>query len=226
MRKSIWFWLYFFVAIIVAIYFSTRIAMTLMGRGPISTVHNISITATVPDKDLSQLAAAAAIAPGTSSYSVSLDAMRERIGAVPGVKNTAVRRMPNGNIAVRVEMHRAVAQWFDGDNYFPLSADGTIVMRPSDTRDAAGVVFRGPVPDDISEITANATHLAEHLDYLEWIEDRRWNIYTTGGITIMLPEKNPGTAIGTLMVLNKNHGILSKNINVIDMRDDARILIK
>lgn len=226
MKKSVWFWLCFVVAIVIATYFSTRIAMTLMGRGPAGVVHNISITARTPDKDLSQLAAAAAIAPGTSSYAVDLDAIRQRISAVPGVRNAAVRRMPNGNLAVRVEMHRAVAQWFDGENYFPLSADGTIVQRPSDTRDVAGVVFRGPVPDDISDITAAATNMAEKLEYMEWIENRRWNMHTTGGITVMLPEQNPGAAIGALNVLDKNHAILDRKINVVDMRDDARVLVK
>jgi len=64
------------------------------------------------------------------------------------------------------------------------------------------------------------------LDYLEWIENRRWNLHTTGGITIMLPEQNPVDAIGQLVSLNNNHNILSRKINLIDMRDSARILVK
>ena len=88
------------------------------------------------------------------------------------------------------------------------------------------MVFRGNVPNDITEITNTAHNLVEKLDYLEYIEDRRWNLYTTDGITVMLPEKDPSAAIASLMILDKNHKILSKDINVIDMRDDARILVK
>jgi cell division septal protein FtsQ len=51
-------------------------------------------------------------------------------------------------------------------------------------------------------------------------------MYTNDGITIMLPEKNPLAAIGTLISLNTNHNILSKDIKLIDMRDSARILVK
>ena len=134
--------------------------------------------------------------------------------------------MPNGNLKVKVEMHHAVAQWTDGQAYFPLSADGTIVKRPSDTRDAASVLFRGTLPADISEITKSAHNMIGKLDYLEWIESRRWNMQTLGGITVMLPEDNPAAAIATLMVLDEKHGLLSRNISVIDMRDDARILVK
>ena len=64
------------------------------------------------------------------------------------------------------------------------------------------------------------------LDYLEWVEGRRWNLHTNGGITVMLPEKNPTDAIGSLIVLNNNHKILSKKIKVLDLRDSSRILVK
>ena len=77
----------------------------------------------------------------------------------------------------------------------------------------------------IGYITASQKLLGQ-VDYLEWIENRRWDLHTTGGITIMLPEQSPETAIGTILVLNKNHNLLSKSIKVIDMRDDARILVK
>ena len=200
--------------------------MTTTGHGDLARVRNISISADKNDKDLSALATAASIAPGTRSYSVNLENMNARIASTPGVKESAVRRMPNGNLVVRVSMHTAVALWTNGEHYYPLSADGTIVNRPTDTRDDAHVVFRGPVPKDITEITNAAHNLVGILDYIEWIENRRWNLYTTGGITIMLPEHDPIIAIGTLINLNNNHKILARDIHVIDMRDHARILIK
>ena len=226
MKRSIWFWLYFSLAIILAIYFSVRIIMTTTGHGSLSRVHNISITADIKNKDLSALAAAASIAPGTTSYSVDLSALNARIGNVPGVHKSAVRRMPNGNLSVRVSLHRAVALWTDGEHFFPLSADGTIVNQPTDTRNIGNVVFRGTIPADIRDITNAAHNLVGDIDYLEWIEGRRWNIHTMGGITVMLPESDPISAIGTLITLNNNHKILGKQIKTIDMRDAARILVK
>ena len=226
MKKSLWFWLCFCVAIIFAIYFSVRIVMTGMGRGTNAYVTNISISADQSDKDLSAIVAAATIAPNTRTYSIDLDMLNERVSKVPGVKKSAVRRMPNGNISVRVALHRAVALWTDGQNFFPLSADGTIVNKPTDVRDASHVVFRGKLPNDITQITNVAHNLVGDLDYMEWIENRRWNMYTNGGITIMLPEENPVAAIGTLISLNNNHNILDKDIKLIDMRDSARILVK
>ena len=226
MKRSIWFWLYFFIAIVLAVYLSTRIILTYTGRGPNANIRTISLSADTPNKDLTQIATAIAIAPNTHSYQARLDEINQRIMATPGVRNSSVRRMPNGNLSVRVQLHQAVAQWTDGEMYYPLSADGTIVNRPSDTRTAGTVVFRGELPPDVSEITNTAMGIIDNLDYIEWIENRRWNVHTTGGITIMLPEKNPETAMASLIVLDKNHQILSKDLEIIDMRDDARILVK
>ena len=185
MKRNIWFWLYFIVAIILAIYFSVRIIMIGTGHSPISYVRNISISADQNNKDLSALAAAAQIAPNTRTYSIDLDEMNKRIGAVPGVKESAVRRMPNGNLIVRAKLYHAVALWSDGEMYFPLSADGTIVNQPTTERNMANVVFRGTVPSDISRITDVAHNLVGRLEYIEWIENRRWNVHTTNGIKIM-----------------------------------------
>lgn len=226
MKRTIWFWLYFIIAILLAIYFSVRIIMTTMGHTTVSRVHSISISADVRDKDLSALATAAAIAPGTGAFSVDLDALNARVGAVPGVRASAVHRRADGNLVVRVKLYRAVALWTDGQNYFPLSADGTIVNQPNAERKSGTVLFRGPLPSDVGEITNVAHNLIGNLDYMEWIENRRWNLITTGGTTILLPEKNPDDAIAQLIVLDKNHKILSRDIKTIDMRDSARILVK
>lgn len=226
MKRTIWFWLYFIIAILLAIYFSVRIIMTMMGHTTVSRVHSISISADVRDKDLSALATAAAIAPGTGAFSVDLDALNARVGAVPGVRASAVHRRADGNLVVRVKLYRAVALWTDGQNYFPLSADGTIVNQPDAERKSGTVLFRGPLPSDVGEITNVAHNLIGNLDYMEWIENRRWNLITTGGTTILLPEKNPDDAIAQLIVLDKNHKILSRDIKTIDMRDSARILVK
>lgn len=197
-----------------------------MGHGTASRVHSISISAAPRGAELGPITAAAAVAPGTHTYTVDLNAMAARVSGTPGVRDAAVRRMPNGNLSVRVNMHTAVAQWTDGDAFYPLSADGTIVQRPVPERDPSSVLFRGPVPADISDITKAAHSMIGNLNYMEWIENRRWNLQTNGGITIMLPEKNPSAAIASLVMLNEKHNLLSRNISVIDMRDDARILVK
>lgn len=226
MKRGILFWFYFVIAIILAIYFATRTIMTFMGHGSISMIRNVSVSADVHNKDLTGIITAAGISPGTNTYSANLDIINERLIQTPGIKESAVRRLPNGNLIIRIKLYRAVASWTDGKYYYPLSADGTIVNQPDTENKPGAVTFRGPIPNDITEITKAATNLIGDLDYLEMVDERRWNLYTTGGILVMLPENDPVAALGGLVALNQKHKILHKDLQVIDMRDNARILVK
>ena len=226
MKRSIMFWLYFVVAIILGIYFATRIVMTGLGHGNLSTIHNISITADTSGTDLAAIQTVAAAGLGARTNSLNLDSLNRRIGDVPNVQYSAVRRMPNGTLRVRVRFYNAVAQWTDGESFYPLAGDGTIIQTPSDARDTSAIVFRGTLPENLDEITRAAQSIINHINYMEWIENRRWNIITNAGITVMLPERDPIAAIRSLNSLNEKQHILAKNIKTIDMRDSARILVK
>ncbi len=226
MIKSVRFWFYFVLAIVLATYFSTRIIITTKGYGYISKIHKIYVNADTANTDLTALASASAVTPGTNSYKIDLQQINTRVAMVPGVKKSAVHRRPNGDLDVQISLYKPIASWTDGEKFFPLSADGTIVSQPSENRDFETVLFRGKLPNDVSDITAAAHGIIKHLDYLEWIENRRWNLITTGGTVILLPEKNPDTAIASLIVLHQNNNILNKDIKIIDMRDDTRILVK
>lgn len=226
MKRTIVFWLYFVIAIILGIYFATRIILTGLGHGNLATIHNITISTDDYDADLTAAQTVAAAGLGARTNSLNLETLNRRIASVPNVQYSATRRMPNGTLRIRVKLYHAVAQWTDGHAFYPLSGDGTIVQTPTETRDTTAIVFRGQLPDDISEITSAAHAMAEHVNYLEWIEGRRWNIVTNDGITVMLPEKDPVSAVRSLNSLNEKQHILAKDIHTIDMRDPARILVK
>ena len=272
MKRNLWFWLYFIAAILLAIYFATRIVMAFIGYGPTAMIRNVSVFADTNDKDLTTIVAAAGIPSGTHTYPIKLELVNARIANTHLARESAVRRLANGNLAIKVNFYTAVAEITNGVYYYPLSDKGECIETPSEKRGQGSVVFhgecvteckekckektskkcesetivfhdndkskifekcepdtivlRGQVSDEIGEITKAAHNLISDLDYLEWIDDRRWNMVTNGGITIKLPEKDPIAAIGNIIVLNKKYNILSKAIKVIDMRDAARILVK
>ncbi len=226
MKRTIRFWGYFVLAIVLATYFATKVIITCRGQSRMAKVHKIYVNADTTNTDLTAVASAAAVTPGINSYTIDLQQINARVAMIPGVKNSAVHRRPDGNLDVTVSFYKTIAVWTDGKKFYPLSADGTIVKEPSDIHTNESVLFRGKLPSDISAITAAAHGIVQYLGYLEWIEDRRWNLITTGGTTVMLPEKNPESAIASLIVLHQNNNILNKDIQIIDMRDDVRILVK
>ena len=226
MKKSIFFWLYFIASIILAVYFSTRIITSQMGRGPISYVKHISVTSDSKDVDLEPVMIAIGINNGTSIKSIDLHQINNRVMKVPGINKSAIRILPNGDIVVKIKHHKVAAQWSDGVSYYPLSEDGTIIETPTSEHDANTLVFRGTIPENLSDIINSVSGISEHIEYMNMVESRRWNIHTKSGITIYLPEENPSVAISKINVLNQTHKILSRDIEIIDMRDNARILVK
>ena len=226
MKKTIFFWLYFIASIILAVYFSVRIITSLMGRGPVSYVRHISISSDSKKADIEPIQIAIGITNGTNIKSVDLYQISNRVSKIPGIKNSAVRRLSNGDIIIKAEYHKVAAQWSDGIYYYPLSEDGTKIDTPSTERNTNTIVFRGPVPENLTDIINGVSALSKHIDYMDMIESRRWNIHTTNGTTIYLPEDNPSVAVSKINRLNQTHKILSRDIEIIDMRDNARILVK
>ena len=226
MKKSIFFWLYFIASIILAVYFSVRIITSIMGRGPISDVKHISIISDSRNADLEPIRLAIGISHGTNIKSVDLHQINNRVSKVPGIKKSSVRRLANGDIIIKTQQHKVAAQLSDGVYYYPLSEDGTRIETPSTERNENTIVFRGPVPENFTEIVNIVSGISGDIDYMYLVESRRWNIHTKNGTEIYLPEDEPAVAVNKIKRLNNTHKILSRDIEIIDMRDSARILVK
>jgi len=226
MKKTIFFWMYFVVSIILAVYFAVRIITSQMGRGPVSYVKHISIISDSKDADLEPVKVAIGITKGTNIKSIDLHQINNRVMEIPGIKNASTRRLANGDIIVKTQQHNIAAQWTDGVYFYPLSLDGVKIDKPTTERDTNTIVFQGIIPDNLTDIINGISPITEYIDYVNMVESRRWNLHTKNGITIYLPENNPNTAINKINVLNQTHKILSRQIDVIDMRDSARILVK
>ena len=226
MKKSIFFWLYFVVSIILAVYFAARIITSQIGRGPVSYVKNVSITSDSRDADLEPVKMVIGITKNTNIKAVDLHQINNRVLSVPGIKNASTRRLPNGDIIIKTEQYKVAAQWSDGDIFYPLSLDGVKIDKPTSERNSNTIVFRGVVPDNIADIIHGLSPIAGYIDYVNMVESRRWNVHTKNGTTLYLPEDNPSVAINKINILNQTHKILSRKIDIIDLRDDARILVK
>ena len=197
-----------------------------MGRGPVSYVKHISIISDGKDVDLEPVKVAIGISNGVNIKSVDIHQINNRVMNIPGIKHASTRRLANGDIVVKTEQYKVAAQWSDGVDFYPLSLDGVKIDKPSSERDDNTIVFQGVVPDNLAEIINGLSPIAKYIDYVNMVESRRWNVHTKNGTVIYLPEENPSIAINKINVLNQTHQILSRQLDIIDMRDNARILVK
>ena len=228
MKKSILFWLTFALALLIALYFAVRISMTIMGMGTVSRSSSISVKSDFGTAMADEVAATMQLPVGRSVYTIDMEKLLEKMSNLPDIKDAGIRRTPSGKILVRVTARKIVASWTDGTNFYPLAADGQPIGRMLDARPKNTFVFTGVLPTDLGPITealrTNA-RISKNLDHIEWIEGRRWNLYTFSGTKIMLPENKVDAALGKLAHLQKQNNILDRSLSVIDMRDPDRTLV-
>lgn len=64
------------------------------------------------------------------------------------------------------------------------------------------------------------------LSHSEYINERRWDLVLQNGIRIKLPEKDIGLALRKIALAHEQQGLLSRPIDVIDLRDPNRIILE
>jgi cell division protein FtsQ len=226
MKNRFIFWLMSSLAVSLAIYVAVRVSIVLVGLGgTLSEIKKISVHSS--NGETADIITRLGIESGTKH--IDLDDVLTRVNADPDIANVAIRRLPNGEIKVRADMRVVVASWTDGENYYPLDNTGAPINRPSLTRPENTLIFSGKVPKDISNITNTLKHapgLFYRIDKMEFVEDRRWDIFLLNGIRVMLPEENFEEAIKKLDKTNKQNMILDRQIKLLDMRDLSRPLVK
>jgi cell division protein FtsQ len=229
MRKKILFWTAFVLAVVVATYLAVRITMLCLGGGAATPVRGLSISSENGRIDRTAIAAAVGIPANTPTYAVRLEDMLARILAIPDIEAASVRRLGSGSLQIRIRIRTAVAAWTDGNDYYPLAADGSVIKRPLGARPENSLVFRGILPDDLGVIVRAlraAPRLMARTEYVEWADGRRWDLITNLGVIVQLPENNAESAVLAASELDGKTNLLGRRISVLDMRDPERTFVK
>ncbi|MCL2369212.1 MAG: cell division protein FtsQ/DivIB [Alphaproteobacteria bacterium] len=229
MLKKIYFWTAFVAVMFIAIYFVVRISMMALGMGPVRLAHSVSIITGTGLLGATEIAKVARIYPGTKMRDVDSARILSDIESVPAVRGASVRKLPGGRIMIKTEQRRVMATWTDGQVFYPISRDGHRIGAAGEYAVPGLLVFQGTLPTDIEYIvnTVGRYPFINSITHrLEWIESRRWNIHTTRGITIKLPELYMPTALRRLMAMHNQNQILDRQITILDLRDAERSLVE
>lgn len=145
----------------------------------------------------------------------------------PTIEHVSVRDGADGTVEVRIRHKKIVGLWTDGKNTYPLLENGTRLDTPypSGARPHGLLLFLGPVPanvDEIIKIVQSYPELVKKVEFLTYVEGRRFNIKLDRGRDVLLPEQNVRNAVDRI----KSLGILDKTFGVLDLRDPKRVLAK
>lgn len=220
MKNKILFFINLFIAVIFTTYFMVKIINRyVLGNGPY--VKKISIYS--EDKNISDVLFALGVTNTTKIDSLDLNKMNDQISGVSYIKRYSVKKSPNNILYVKIEKYKPVALWNEGKYYFLISSDGKIISK-NKKLNTDFIVIKGKIPKDIVSIISELQGLLKNVDYIEWIEDRRWNIFLKNGLLLKLPEKEPCKRLKSFLSVNKVKDVFSKNIDFIDLRNENFII--
>lgn len=190
---------------------------------PEFAVHGLQMTGASPGLRAA-ITRAADLAPGVSSLKLDLDAIRARVEALGPVAGARVRLAPEGFLEIAVEERVARVLWRSRAGGLAL-VDGTgvtigTVGARADRPDLPLVLGNG-APGRVAEaleLIAAAPDLMPRIRALVLVGERRWNLVLAGGVTVMLPEKRPASALARVMEVHRTEDLFERDISAVDMR--------
>jgi cell division protein FtsQ len=166
----------------------------------------------------------------TSLIGFDAEAARERIASLPWVEQAAVRKIYPHTLEVRVEERQAFAIWQQGRDLSVIEKSGRIIAPYSGGDQAALPLLVGAdaphyAPDLMAKIGRYPELAARVKGYVR-VGERRWDIRLDNGITVKLPETGEDGAIARLVQLDRDKGLLTRDIVSVDMRIPDRLVMQ
>ena len=155
---------------------------------------------------------------------------RERILAMPLVKEATVRKLYPNALSITIVEREPYALWQNHGDVFVVASDGTPIDRFSDARFARLPMVVGEGANKKAaafvKLLDAAPDMRERVRAGILVGERRWTVKLDNGIDVRLPEENPAKAFARLSALVRDQKILDRDILSIDLRLPDRVVMR
>lgn len=181
--------------------------------------------------------AAAALSKDQPILSLDLPALRGRIEAVGWVEEARVVRLLPDTIVVHVKERPPVAVWQNGGVLRVIDAEGRVIPEARPSRFSALPLLVGEGAEkaaartsgedgDILSLVRSRPRLAERLDALVRVDNRRWDLRLKDGAIVQLPAIGEDSALIQLDHLDQGQRVLELGFERIDLRTPEMVVVR
>ena len=170
------------------------------------------------------------LARGLPILGVDPQAAKTALEALPWVRQASVERQLPDTIYIRLQEREPLALWQVHGAIQVIDRQGEVIAGIEPRRFADLPMVVGPDA---------ATHAATLIDAVNSepelmgrvtsavrVAGRRWNIQIEGRIDVRLPEDDAGAAWSQLAKIERQQGVLSRDVMVIDLRLPDRLVVR
>jgi len=157
-------------------------------------------------------------------------AAQARLERLPWVRGATVARRLPSTIHVRLIERRPLALWQHQGRMSVIDQGGEVIpgAQPKAFTRLPLVVGEG-APDHTAELLAllnGEPELRSRVSTAVRVRGRRWNLRLDDGIDVRLPEQNPAAAWAELARAQREHGVLGRDVAIIDLRLPDRLVVR
>jgi cell division protein FtsQ len=167
---------------------------------------------------------------GDPILTFDLAAARQRLRALPWVRDASVKRRLPDMIQISVKERKPMALWQRKGKLVLVDTYGVVITNRNLTRFRNLVIIVGKdAPRHAATLFAmldSEPALARKVTAAVRVGARRWNVRVKPGIRIQLPETDPHLAWHRLARLNQQQKLLSRNVKTIDLRLPGKLIVE
>jgi cell division protein FtsQ len=158
------------------------------------------------------------------------DAAKAELETLPWVKSAAVERRFPRDIYVRIVEREPLAIWQHNGKLAVIDQAGDLIpdIEPGHFGELP-LVVGADAPEHTAELLAliaSEPRLKDLVTAAIRVSGRRWNLQLQGGIDVQLPEIDAAGAWAQLAQIERDQGVLERDVVVIDLRLPDRLVVR
>jgi len=155
---------------------------------------------------------------------------RERLEALPWIEHASIRKLYPGNIEVKLTERTAYALWQHDEVTSVIDPEGEVIVELDHPGFTWLPIVVGKGANERAHILIDRLgafpELRSRLRAAVLIAMRRWNLILDHGVEVRLPEDGIDVALATLDRVNREGGLLSRDIRGVDLRMPDRLVVQ
>jgi cell division protein FtsQ len=167
---------------------------------------------------------------GTPLLALDPETIRAHVETLPWVKHASVRRSLDGTLTVQVDEFTPFALWQRDGKFYLVDREGEAIAASDPGRFSQLLLLVGDnAPQHAADLVAMLglePELKARVRSAVWVGDRRWNLRLDNGVDVKLPETNPTAAWLELARLDREQGVLKRDLSAIDLRLPDRMVVR
>lgn len=166
----------------------------------------------------------------TALIGFDADKARERVGELPWVELASVRKVYPDTLEVKIEERKPFAVWQHENELSVVEQDGKVIAPFAGGRHVSLPLVVGVgAAERASGFLAKVNRFPELASRVKGyirVAERRWDLWLENGVTIKLPENGEDSALADLARMDREMGLLSRDIAAVDMRLSDRLVVQ